>query len=159
MTADERALLAAINQWRRATDPRGRSAVATWNGYVTPDRRFAVETDLPTRPPSIGVRRRAAGGNEFGGLEVYPAQSVTQAVDLLAALGALPVRFSSGYRLCCAEQPKMRPALDGTDRLYLHTCGIAEQMPDEPGVDGCLGCGEHGVWQPMWVLDTEASPR
>lgn len=88
MTVEEIRLMRAIVRWRRANGVDLRA----WRGcWVLPDgSQISYET---TDPAEVAHEPQGRGG-----LQWIRVRSVTQAVDLLVALGYLPARFSSAYR-------------------------------------------------------------
>lgn len=90
MTAAERTLLLAVLRWAR---DEGAVATRLWPSdlawYVAADDGASVLFTHGAR--RIKVRRGA-------GHTAMPVADIRQAVDLLAALGVIPARFSSAYR-------------------------------------------------------------
>lgn len=97
MTADEIGLMREIVKWRRnhgvtywrARNPIGR--FCQWKDDGDRWSRRSVGHDLGDPYVSAGA---AYSAHDIR----VPVQSVTQAVDVLVALGYLPARFSSAYR-------------------------------------------------------------
>lgn len=94
MTGDERLLLAALRRWLR----ENKAYPTCWGtGYRLADgRQIEWETTGARRWPhfaEVGVHP-----DSHRPLTWHEVQSVTQAVDVLVALGYLPVWFSSAYR-------------------------------------------------------------
>jgi hypothetical protein len=102
LMADEIAVLREIARWRRNHDIhywRARGILGRfvqWSEIGRDGRQVSIDLyrgdDGPYVEMTIGNKR------EFGGLKVGERQTVTQAIDVLAALGYLPPRFSSAYR-------------------------------------------------------------
>lgn len=96
MTVNEIALMRAIIAWRKAHEiefVRRRVMGTYWVdafGRTGPKRR-GVAIELKHSPD-------APLGLCVGSYTWHPAESFTQAVDLLVAYGYLPARFSSAYR-------------------------------------------------------------
>jgi hypothetical protein len=108
LTADEIGLLREISKWRRANgvtffqwrEGRGFGAMTEWkrwpSGWHGPQMNVTYE---PNRYEGEAFPRIVATRDYKGaGFSELPVSSVTQAVDVLVALGYLPVRFSSAYR-------------------------------------------------------------
>jgi hypothetical protein len=96
-------LLREIAQWRRTHDVNyfqwrpGIGGFIEWYRYVDRRRRtvsFEPESDIG------GAARLLATVDYYGSQELQrlPVTTVTEAVDVLVALGFLPARFSSAYR-------------------------------------------------------------
>lgn len=95
MTVDEVALLREIVRWRRGRKAEYEHA---WGSLRMPDGRSITWNTYSAlhwpRTGEIGVcadRRRRP-------LSWHEVHSVTEAVDVIVALGYLPPRFSSAYR-------------------------------------------------------------
>lgn len=88
MTPAERALLLALFRW-------------AWGaGWINVGYRNAPIWRNPSGGPWVGMQKDHPGvigvvGNE--GEESYRAASISQAVDILAALDIIPARFSTAY--------------------------------------------------------------
>jgi hypothetical protein len=98
-------LLREIARWRRNHDVTyfqwrpgvGFGVFTEWYRYVNGNRRtvsYEPESDIG------GAARLLATVDYYGGRELQrlPVRTVTEAVDVLVALGFLPARFSSAYR-------------------------------------------------------------
>jgi hypothetical protein len=99
LTVDEIALLREVARWRRS---HGAKLIynLTQRGPVGIEKESSeAVTWLPSRIDAYG--RSEIGWCEFYDLMPwiwYRVRTVTQAVDVLAAIGFLPPRFSSAYR-------------------------------------------------------------
>jgi hypothetical protein len=103
LTVDEIALLREVARWRRANGvsyfqwrPGCRIGVFTeWYRYDGRKREtLSYEPGSESRCPQVVVTHAYYGGED----KVLPVETVTQAIDVLVALGYLPQRFSSAYR-------------------------------------------------------------
>lgn len=114
LTTDEIALLREVSRWRRNhkvsyfqwRPGKGFGVMTEWKLW-TDDPEAALgrrQTNVAYEPdrahrddpqPRIVVTRNYYGGEEFREL---PTRSVAETIDMLAALGYLPQRFSSAYR-------------------------------------------------------------
>lgn len=96
--ADRNAILRAL-RWARSRDEHGRRR---WTpgpeGWQDADDQVRVDWETHRRVPVVRVSRRdtATGGWQHHDDEL-PVRSPVQAVDVLCALGVLPVELSSGY--------------------------------------------------------------
>lgn len=92
MTPAERQLLAAVCRWAR---------VAGWK-YEMPGWSDGRGRDATIRvcwaDGLVTVTRQNAAGRFPADSDVYPVYTIQQAVDVLVAVGVLPVAFSSAYR-------------------------------------------------------------
>lgn len=91
--SEDRQLLAAVGRWSRRTGWHPTRVVP--GGWRSADERTMV------RPVAEGVLEvwRGIGEDEQPGTpDRYPVRSVTEAVDVLAAIGVLPLELSSGWR-------------------------------------------------------------
>jgi hypothetical protein len=109
LTAEEIGLLKEIVRWRRSHDvsfylTRGKNTFAGPYGFM----EWARFSDAPDGGPrvrsSVAIDRDEpdrvgeARDYRYGTYSYHRVASVTQAVDLLVALGYLPARFSTAYR-------------------------------------------------------------
>lgn len=93
MTADEAALLLRLRRWLRDSG----ATRTTWGDGIrlADGRQIEWRTEMARRWPraaEVGVHP-----DRHSPLTWCEVESVTQAVDVLVALGYLPVRFSSAY--------------------------------------------------------------
>ncbi|MEU4779227.1 hypothetical protein [Micromonospora sp. NPDC023633] len=90
-TGADRRLLANISRWRKAN-----GWTRNLRGFlVNPDRTLGV--DISDGSDGMGTGFRLMRGDLLHKPTDYPADSIRQAVDLLAALGILPPHLSSQY--------------------------------------------------------------
>ncbi len=97
MTVAELALMREIAKWRREQEitywrARGIGRFVVWAKHGAPGARREVTWDPSNEPRELGH------GNGWRRSEYVKVANVTQAVDVLVALGYLPARFSSAYR-------------------------------------------------------------
>ncbi|MEU4772930.1 hypothetical protein [Micromonospora sp. NPDC023644] len=85
-TTDDRRLLADVHRWART------------NGWEWKEYRWEnADTSITIRSNGFELRRRKSATGRFGPTAGHIASSIRQAVDLLVALGILPVYLSSQY--------------------------------------------------------------
>jgi hypothetical protein len=92
MTVAEIALMRELVWWRKANGVqywRARHPLGRFVSWRTRDREVVWEPS-EERPLGYGHPRQTA--------EWVKAETLTQAIDLIVALGYLPARFSSAYR-------------------------------------------------------------
>ena len=89
-TAEDRKLLAEVSKWARAYG----WVVLRDTGWQNPSRIIQVDWD----ERGVWIARRNGTDRMWPAAQLYPATSVRQAVDMLAAIGILPPRFSSAYK-------------------------------------------------------------
>jgi hypothetical protein len=104
MTVDEIAVLREVARWRRNHDVAffqwrpgvGFGPFTEWRAWLNDDaagqRRRVSVVYTPTDSVVEVVRHN---GKE--GFQLIPCRTVTEAVDMIVALGLLPPRFSSAY--------------------------------------------------------------
>lgn len=102
LTAKDRQLLRDVFRWARAEgfrrehtrDFEGRVVVRLpdWASWTHPSKLTALQLDHDDQPTSVLHIQR-----ENGWLDMW-VSSVREAVDILAALGILPITFSSAYK-------------------------------------------------------------
>jgi hypothetical protein len=107
LTTEEIGLLREIARWRRANGVSffqwrpgvGFGVFSEWKKYVNRDESVNVSYE-PDRSGGEEKRPRLLVARNYyrDELQVLPVSTITEAVDVLVALGYLPARFSSAYR-------------------------------------------------------------
>lgn len=97
----DRELALAVRRWAVANG----WTCHRWHGWINAATESAatIGVDWSTEDEDVTLRRRDPSG--WWRYDVYPVGSLTQAVDLLAALGVLPAELSSAYRAGRAARP------------------------------------------------------
>lgn len=90
---EDRQLLAAVGRWSRHTGWHPTRVVP--GGWRSADEKTMVR---PLVEGVLEVWRGLVDDETPGGPDRYPVRSVTEAVDVLCAIGVLPLELSSGWR-------------------------------------------------------------
>jgi hypothetical protein len=94
-TGADRRLLADVHRWARTNG----WTPADWRGRQNAPTEDQATIAVRTNEAGFQVWRKTTDAPHFTGQPTdYPADSVRQAVDLLAALNILPAQFSSAYQ-------------------------------------------------------------
>jgi hypothetical protein len=98
VTAAERTLLLALFRWARTEGGLEYGGLYTWarRGFHEPEKRWGITFD-PTEwteggPVELEIWRARIT------MKSYWVASIAEAVDMLAAIGIAPARFSTAYR-------------------------------------------------------------
>ncbi|MEU7972199.1 hypothetical protein AB0B48_09160 [Micromonospora sp. NPDC049089] len=113
----DRQQLAEVSRWARIQGWR----VGGWRGYQNAPFEDQATVTVRVNEAGLQVWRKPAGTPYFTGQPTeYPAATVREAVDILAAVGILPPVFSSAYRMGRSDSAFIANVETNPDRK----CGI-----------------------------------
>lgn len=96
MTPSERTLLLALFRWARAKGGLAYGTHYTWTRLGPREQRWGVSFYPGDWEPGEPVALEIWRGRDT--MKTYWVTDVAEAVDLVAALGIVPARFSTAYR-------------------------------------------------------------